>query len=76
MHVNAHRERTRTRRPGARQEGGSRICVISETIDINVPVRTAYNQWTQLVEFPFTASPGSGASARRDEIPPDTSLAG
>jgi hypothetical protein len=41
-----------------------------------VPVRTAYNQWTQLVEFPFTASPGSGASARRDEIPPDTSLAG
>lgn len=74
--MNAHRERTRTRRPGAREEGGSRVSVIGETIDINVPVRTVYNQWTQFVEFPFTASPGSGARARRDEIPPDASLAG
>lgn len=73
--MNAHRERTRTRRPGAKQEGGSRICVISETIDINVPVRTAYNQWTQFVEFPFTASPGSGARVWRGEVSPDTALA-
>ncbi|HSK16574.1 MAG TPA: SRPBCC family protein [Gaiellaceae bacterium] len=25
---------------------------IQETIDVNVPVRTAYNQWTQFEEFP------------------------
>jgi uncharacterized membrane protein len=25
---------------------------IIETIDVNVPVRTAYNQWTQFEEFP------------------------
>ena len=23
-----------------------------ESIDVNVPVRTAYNQWTQFEEFP------------------------
>lgn len=25
---------------------------IEESIDVNVPVRTAYNQWTQFEEFP------------------------
>ena len=25
---------------------------IEQTIDVNVPVRTAYNQWTQFEEFP------------------------
>jgi uncharacterized membrane protein len=25
---------------------------IKETIEVNVPVRTAYNQWTQFAEFP------------------------
>ena len=25
---------------------------ITKTIDVNVPVRTAYNQWTQFEEFP------------------------
>ena len=25
---------------------------IEKTIDVNVPVRTAYNQWTQFEEFP------------------------
>jgi uncharacterized membrane protein len=25
---------------------------ITESIDVNVPVRTAYNQWTQFEEFP------------------------
>ena len=25
---------------------------IIETVDVNVPVRTAYNQWTQFEEFP------------------------
>ena len=26
---------------------------IVETIDVNVPVRTAYDQWTQFEEFPL-----------------------
>jgi uncharacterized membrane protein len=25
---------------------------ITKSIDVNVPVRTAYNQWTQFEEFP------------------------
>ncbi len=25
---------------------------IEKSIDVNVPVRTAYNQWTQFEEFP------------------------
>jgi uncharacterized membrane protein len=25
---------------------------IEQSIDVNVPVRTAYNQWTQFEEFP------------------------
>src|SRR3954451_6294226 len=31
--------------------GGGRV--IEETIDVNVPVSTAYNQWTQFEEFPL-----------------------
>jgi len=31
---------------------GSTIETIEKSIDINVPVRTAYNQWTQFEEFP------------------------
>ncbi len=30
-------------------EGGSEV---EESIEVNVPVRTAYNQWTQFTEFP------------------------
>jgi uncharacterized membrane protein len=29
---------------------------ITESIDVNVPVRTAYNQWTQFEEFPHFMS--------------------
>jgi hypothetical protein len=50
------------------------MSVIGETIDFNVPTRAAYNRWTQFVEFPFIASPGSETGARRGEIPPDTAL--
>lgn len=28
------------------------MATITETIDVNVPVRTAYNQWTQFEKFP------------------------
>jgi len=28
------------------------MSTIEESIDINVPIRTAYNQWTQFEEFP------------------------
>ncbi len=28
------------------------MSVIEQSIDLNVPVRTAYNQWTQFEEFP------------------------
>jgi uncharacterized membrane protein len=28
------------------------MSTIEESIDVNVPVRTAYNQWTQFEEFP------------------------
>ena len=28
------------------------MSTVEESIDVNVPVRTAYNQWTQFEEFP------------------------
>ena len=28
------------------------MSTIEQSIDVNVPVRTAYNQWTQFEEFP------------------------
>jgi uncharacterized membrane protein len=33
-------------------EGGEPMSKIEQSIDVNVPVRTAYNQWTQFEEFP------------------------
>ena len=32
--------------------GGEDMSTIEQSIDVNVPVRTAYNQWTQFEEFP------------------------
>ena len=34
------------------EKKGSTIETIEKSIDVNVPVRTAYNQWTQFEEFP------------------------
>jgi uncharacterized membrane protein len=34
------------------REGGSHHSRIEQSIDVNVPVETAYNQWTQFEEFP------------------------
>jgi uncharacterized membrane protein len=28
------------------------VSTVTETVDVNVPVRTAYNQWTQFEDFP------------------------
>jgi uncharacterized membrane protein len=28
------------------------VSTVTESVDVNVPVRTAYNQWTQFEEFP------------------------
>jgi uncharacterized membrane protein len=32
--------------------GGGEMSTIEQSIDVNVPVSTAYNQWTQFEEFP------------------------
>jgi uncharacterized membrane protein/ElaB/YqjD/DUF883 family membrane-anchored ribosome-binding protein len=39
-------------RHDAGQKSGAVIETIEKSVDINVPVRTAYNQWTQFEEFP------------------------
>ena len=37
---------------------------IEQSVDVNVPVRTAYNQWTQFEEFPqFMEAVEDGASS-------------
>jgi uncharacterized membrane protein len=28
------------------------MSTVTESVDVNVPIRTAYNQWTQFAEFP------------------------
>jgi uncharacterized membrane protein len=33
--------------------GGSRVRVISDSIEVGVPVSTTYNQWTQFEDFPL-----------------------
>ena len=35
-----------------RRRSGPRVSFIQETIEVEVPVSTAYNQWTQFEEFP------------------------
>ena len=39
----------RTNTPGER---GHIVATVTETIDVGVPVTTAYNQWTQFEDFP------------------------
>jgi len=40
-----------------KNKGSGLDSAITETIEVNVPVRTAYNQWTQFEDFPqFMAS--------------------
>jgi uncharacterized membrane protein len=35
-----------------KNSGPGRLSSVTETIDVNVPVSTAYNQWTQFEDFP------------------------
>jgi uncharacterized membrane protein len=39
--------------PGLGSSNGTGINTIDESIEVNVPVSTAYNQWTQFEEFPL-----------------------
>src|SRR5678815_5719860 len=38
--------------PGSDTQGGVRMSKIEKSIDVNVPARIAYDQWTQFEEFP------------------------
>src|SRR5688572_3398055 len=40
------------RAAGTRKRKGESMSNIEKSIDVEVPVRTAYNQWTQFEEFP------------------------
>ncbi|MGQ0604237.1 MAG: SRPBCC family protein, partial [Anaerolineales bacterium] len=44
--------KTPIRKPEPTRDGGIAMAKIEKSIDVNVPVRTAYNQWTQFEEFP------------------------
>ena len=37
--------------PSARQ-GTGQLSFVQDSIEVDVPIRTAYNQWTQFEEFP------------------------
>ena len=43
----------RGRMPGTNSVNGTGISTIDESIEVGVPVKTAYNQWTQFEEFPL-----------------------
>ena len=47
------RDRVSGSMPGIGGSDGSGISVIDETIEVEVPVTTAYNQWTQFEDFPI-----------------------
>jgi uncharacterized membrane protein len=35
-----------------RRKGGTRMSTVKEAVEVEVPIHTAYNQWTQFEEFP------------------------
>jgi uncharacterized membrane protein len=39
-------------RGGVTQQEEDTVSTVTESVDVNVPIRTAYNQWTQFEEFP------------------------
>jgi len=46
---------------------------VEESIDVDVPVRTAYDQWTQFEEFPKChRGRGAETGAWRGEVSPPT----
>jgi hypothetical protein len=51
------------------EEVGPVVSTIEESIEVEVPVSTAYNQWTQFESFPeFIESRGSESGAWRGDV--------
>src|SRR5436190_19685278 len=44
------------RRPTRRRSGGASMSQIQQSVDVEVPVSVAYNQWTQFESFPHFMS--------------------
>src|SRR5258707_6121679 len=44
--------RATTREGSTKREENAMTATVTETIDVHVPVTTAYNQWTQFESFP------------------------
>ncbi|MFF4398996.1 SRPBCC family protein [Streptomyces sp. NPDC001480] len=55
---------------GKRKGGGNKPIVIVESIDVGVPVRTAYDQWTQYQDF-STFAKGVKSANRADDTNSD-----
>jgi uncharacterized membrane protein len=59
--------------PGAMMGRRALVASIERSIEVEVPVRTAYNQWTQFEEFPrfmegVTVQAGSEQVERRGRV--------
>ncbi|WP_330336936.1 SRPBCC family protein [Streptomyces sp. NBC_00557] len=55
---------------GKKKGGGNKPTVIMESIDVGVPVRTAYDQWTQFQDFSSFAK-GVKSASRADDTHSD-----
>ncbi|MFF4019028.1 SRPBCC family protein [Streptomyces sp. NPDC001843] len=55
---------------GKRKGGGNKPIVIIESVDVGVPVRTAYDQWTQYQDF-STFAKGVKSASRADDTHSD-----
>ncbi|MET8943580.1 SRPBCC family protein [Streptomyces sp. NPDC004542] len=55
---------------GKRKGGGNKPTVIIESVDVGVPVRTAYDQWTQYQDF-STFAKGVKSASRADDTNSD-----
>lgn len=55
---------------GKRKGGGNKPTVIVESVDVGVPVRTAYDQWTQYQDF-STFAKGVKSASRSDDTNSD-----
>ncbi|MFJ9863101.1 SRPBCC family protein [Streptomyces sp. NPDC101165] len=58
---------------GKRKGGGNKPTVIMESVDVGVPLRTAYDQWTQYQDF-GTFARGVKSASRADDTQSDWQL--